>query len=315
MSRPGQPAYRFLSSNYRAGFTLIELLVVIAIIAVLVSLLLPAVQQAREAARRSNCLNNLKQLALGFHNFESAQGIFPAASKNPTTYWGAHILPYMDANPLADIYDYTTNYNQGDNRIAASHQLPFHVCPSTPGEPRYSVKQPSSYPAPYPAISDYMVPGNIDSNIETSLANLTSTTTFISGTDKRYVRDLTDGTSNTIMIIEDAGRPYVYQKSIQVPGSGLPTSATAIYMNLSGWAEPNTSAIRAYTPDGVNYTSAYSPSCMVNCSNYRAIYGFHRTVANIALADGSARGVSNNVDMETIVHMLTIDGGEVIGEF
>jgi len=302
----------------RRGFTLIELLVVIAIIATLVSLLLPAVQQAREAARRSSCLNNMKQLGLGFHNFESANGKFPAATNKPAAaYWGAMILPYLEANSVADLYDFNLIYNHVNNRPAASHQLPFHVCPSTPGEPRYAVRQASSYTPPYPAVSDYMMPANLDSGLLAAFPNLAEDNihTFNSGVVGRLVRDITDGTSNTIMLVEDAGRPYVYQQSKQVPGSGLATSPTTNYVLSSGWVEPNMFAVRAYTQDGVNFGAGNNPTCMVNCSNFRAIYGFHRSVANILLADGSARGISSSSDMKTIAHMLTIDDGVPLGEF
>src|SRR5687768_1756231 len=89
------------SRRFRAGFTLVELLVVIAIIGVLVALLLPAVQAAREAARRMSCGNNLKQLALGVHNYHDTCNVFPYEMyRNPGWGWGAFLLPYIEQQNL-----------------------------------------------------------------------------------------------------------------------------------------------------------------------------------------------------------------------
>ncbi len=125
----------------RAAFTLIELLVVIAIIAILIALLLPAVQQAREAARRTQCKNNLKQIGLALQNFHATYDAFPGAVSGTlngvtaTHYWGAQILPYVDQNPLAGIYDYTVRFNDAKNQAAVQYPLSFMSCPSTPGRP------------------------------------------------------------------------------------------------------------------------------------------------------------------------------------
>lgn len=139
----------------RFGFTLIELLVVIAIIAVLVSLLLPAVQQAREAARRSQCKNNLKQIGLGLHNYHDTHAVFPAgyyswgtnngsapswAQVDPTTWdaapgwaWGTMLLPYLDQAPLYNRLDVNRACWDGVNADSVATKLSVFLCPSSSG--------------------------------------------------------------------------------------------------------------------------------------------------------------------------------------
>ncbi|WP_437206875.1 DUF1559 family PulG-like putative transporter [Planctomicrobium sp. SH664] len=307
----------------RSGFTLIELLVVIAIIAVLIAMLLPAVQQAREAARRNQCKNNLHQIGLGFHNFESTRGFFPGSmtaatiSNNGTHYWGAQILPYLDSNPLAEIYDYDVSYIHYNNAQAIGYHLPYHVCPSDPEGFRYNegVGTKNTAPEGSPerangwnaSVTDYIGAQGINANIQFSMTPPKSTETFFIGGGKlRYARDLVDGMSNSIMLMESAGRPNVYLKGGRI-GNGK--------NSLSGWAESVPWSINAYTTDGVAATAANRGSCLVNCINTRSAYSFHAGTANILLADGSVRGVAENIAIESMVALLTIDAGDILGEF
>lgn len=130
-------------SSRRAGFTLVELLVVIAIIGILVALLLPAVQQAREAARRLQCQNNLKQLGLALHTYHDAQKAFPPSivfdpgqnpqdSDNFRPNWVINILPYIEQQALFDSFDRTKYISHADNRDERGVELAAMKCPSDP---------------------------------------------------------------------------------------------------------------------------------------------------------------------------------------
>ena len=126
----------------RTAFTLVELLVVITIIGILIALLLPAVQAAREAARRMQCGNNLKQLGVGFHNFECANGGFPPRRWNQTmaangvdngyTGWGTFLLPYIEQQALYDRYDWKYDFYDPINKAVVETKLSVFICPTTP---------------------------------------------------------------------------------------------------------------------------------------------------------------------------------------
>ncbi|HEY2880920.1 MAG TPA: DUF1559 domain-containing protein, partial [Pirellulales bacterium] len=135
---------QFATSGAARGFTLIELLVVIAIIGVLVALLLPAIQSSREAARRTQCANNMKQIGLAIAGFQTARGVYPSSSTDDLFTWDAtgalrnhswasQILQYAEETSLNKLIDYSTSAMLPANQAAAGTLVPMYRCPSYMG--------------------------------------------------------------------------------------------------------------------------------------------------------------------------------------
>ncbi len=250
----------------RSAFTLVELLVVIAIIGVLISLLLPAVQTAREAARRSQCTNNLKQQGIGFHNFANAFGNFPSsirpAAPAARFSWSVALLPFLDQQGLYDKIDPSSNWSATSttglytipNAVVAATRVPVFECPSASPSPSDLTRldddwDPASNAAGYRAALSTAIPTYLSTGTWASLitgrfaaptdyATITQVEyalTQILGSDGNSVvdnytaaggnpsgilprntiarlADVKDGLSNTILLTESAGRPWVWQK-------------------------------------------------------------------------------------------------------
>ncbi|HWE38827.1 MAG TPA: DUF1559 domain-containing protein [Isosphaeraceae bacterium] len=264
----------------RAGFTLIELLVVIAIIGVLIALLLPAVQQAREAARRTQCVNNLKQLGLALHNYESVHGAFPTAGQG-TLYTGvaipgttfvdgtgfhARILPYLEQKNVYDSINFNFDYNHisGANYTGYSTVVNAFLCPSTArnkDDGRDDIGDPNGAPfenaGPGYGVNDYFATTytDIDPNGLTGQTGATPITPYrnkltrVDGVLKHgstKIAEVTDGLSQTILVSEDAGRDASYIS--ENPESYLSPLQTNVARPVPPgqrrawrWGEPNAS--------------------------------------------------------------------------
>ncbi len=317
------------------GLTLVELLVVIAIIGILVALLLPAIQAARESARKTQCQNNLKQTALALHAFHNANKNlpshyngtslpFPLKERNlfHTHSWRAVLLPYLEHSALHDSIDWQALATDRENESVATTVVPTYICPSG-AAPSSSMEwwglrhEWQSLDDTYPVVrSDYdglagiwvifedPPNGTLDGDTKYLRWSVWGSATFDNGTASgnliRYragkFREVSDGLSNTIILVERGGRPFH-----MVDGHPKVTTdnPNAYYGGQAGWSASNTFLYR------INYRDVG-----VNHDNDHGIYSDHAGGAYVVLADGSVTFLSESTDIATLAKMIGRSDGE-----
>ena len=316
----------FLRTTRRRGFTLIELLVVIAIIAVLIGLLLPAVQKVREAAARTQCANNLKQLGLAAHNYHDAHNKFPPGAVGPLSPafpqylhlkhhgLGTYLLPYLEQPALARDYRWDISWFDPPNQTVVNARLKVWQCPSARADRVQDGSLPTVAPPPEvpfngtAACSDYAGMGVVDAGlVRADVIDPPGGPRDERGhyegvfalNAARGVADISDGTSHTILMAECAGRPQLWQARREVAN---------VWLTGGPWASRNLLWGRGATPDGTTFFG----TCAVNCTNDREVYSFHPGGANAVFADGSVHFLKATIDIRAFARLVTRAGGEVV---
>jgi prepilin-type N-terminal cleavage/methylation domain-containing protein/prepilin-type processing-associated H-X9-DG protein len=335
---------RFYSRNQ--GFTLIELLVVIAIIAILIGLLLPAVQKVREAASRMKCQNNLKQYGLAVHNYESANSKLPPAAWGPAADYNVGtvtvpappanqlprslivlLLPYVEQDALRNLFDQTQDWRQaGTNRTATNTPVNLVLCPSVPSGDRTRSFTTTLYGTDATlgttvrgTVSDYVLPARIRGAVGTSNPSVLSPvppsnfgSLLVPNTPQAMVA-ITDGLSNTMMVGESAGSPaWFTMGKLYNPDNGQAAiwADHRALMVLDGCNPAD--AINTATSGAAVYAAR---TMAINCTNRDEFYSFHTGGMNALFGDGSVRFVRDSVSVGVMAAVLTRFNGEVIPDY
>jgi prepilin-type N-terminal cleavage/methylation domain-containing protein len=272
------------------GFTLVELLVVIAIIATLIGLLLPAVQGARESARRTVCLTNMRQLGLATHNYMDVRTRIPpgwTAPAGSATLPARHnlitfLLPFLEQTSIADRVDWSRHWNVGRNVTALAADLQIVRCPTAPTGRQY--------------IADYAACNQITVNAYNALltARLIKPRSNRDGmlqNKPRKLSEISDGLSKTFLLFECAGRPFEYRDG---RASGV-TNVTG-----SRWADV----------DSYYAVHEQRSGRMQNLHNNNETYSFHTQGCTYLFGDAATRFIDDGIDPEVFVSLFTASSGD-----
>jgi prepilin-type processing-associated H-X9-DG protein len=271
---------------------LVELLVVVAIIGILIALLLPAVYSAREAARRAQCMDHLRQIGLAILGYEEVHKLFPPShSDDPAHSILALLLPFIEQQTVEDLYDFDYSWDHGRNRAAVEKGIALFLCPSAPGG-----RKAVSHYAP----SDYAPCLEITVSVHNALVadgvigeRPRWDSVIHDATEPIRIADVTDGLSNSFMFFEEGGRPLFYQAGELQPGK----------VKGAGWADTKSYFVVHRVCNGTQ---------MINCDNNNEIYSFHASGCNFLYGDGSVHFHPEQIEPDTFVSLFTMAAGDVV---
>jgi prepilin-type N-terminal cleavage/methylation domain-containing protein len=284
----------------RRAFTLVELLVTISIIGILMALLIPAVQSAREAARRTQCQNNLRQLGIGFYDYETSKGYFPRGYSFalPSSTFVAALLPHLGRNDLG--YDMDRDWRDPVNRQAIQIELEILICPSAPGRHRFG----NEWGDLRPAAGDYACTHGVNHEYCQMQGWPLYDPPDANGaiTDRPCPRSwIKDGLAQTFLLQEDAGRPELWKMGRRAAGESS---------SAAGWADPNYELALDGSDTLPTGGGQKLGPCPINCTNDNEAYSFHQHGVFCLMADARVQFIEASIEPRVFAALTTRAAGD-----